>query len=64
MALRSTPLPRDPDKLIEIVLGHENEIEILTATIATLRALIFGARSEKISQLILSRSLLIYMIWR
>lgn len=52
MVLRSTPLPRDPDKLIEIVLNRESEIETLTATIATLRALIFGARSEKIPQLI------------
>jgi len=47
MALRSTPLPRDPDKLIEIVLNRESEIETLTATIATLRTLIFGPRSER-----------------
>ena len=47
MALRPETLPRDPDRLIEMVLAHEGEIETLHATIAKLRTIIFGARSEK-----------------
>ena len=47
MALRPENLPRDPDRLIEMVLAREGEIETLQATIAKLRTIIFGARSEK-----------------
>ena len=47
MAIRPETLPRDPDRLIEIVLACEGEIEALQATIAKLRTIIFGARSEK-----------------
>ena len=47
MALRPETLPRDPDRLIEMVLASEGKIEALEATIAKLRAIIFGARSEK-----------------
>jgi transposase len=47
MALSSETLPRDPDQLIEMVLASEGKIEALQATIAKLRAIIFGARSEK-----------------
>jgi transposase len=47
MALRPENLPRDPDRLIEMVLACEGEIEDLQATIAKLRTIIFGARSEK-----------------
>ena len=47
MALRPENLPRDPDRLIEMVLACEGKIEALQATIAKLRTIIFGARSEK-----------------
>src|SRR5271165_994814 len=47
MALRPETLPRDPDRLIEMVLACEGKIESLQATIVKLRAIIFGARSEK-----------------
>ena len=47
MALRPEHLTRDPDRLIEMVLAREGEIEALRATIAKLRTIIFGARSEK-----------------
>jgi transposase len=47
MALRPETLPRDPDRLIEMVLASEGKIEALQATIAKLRTIIFGARSEK-----------------
>ena len=47
MALRPENLPRDPDRLIEMVLASEGKIEALQATIAKLRTIIFGARSEK-----------------
>jgi transposase len=47
MALRPETLPRDADQLIEIVLVCEGKIEALQATIAKLRTIIFGARSEK-----------------
>jgi transposase len=47
MALRPETLPRDPDQLIEMVLASEGKIETLQATIAKLRTIIFGARSEK-----------------
>ena len=47
MALRPENLPRDPDRLIEMVLAREGKIEALQATIAKLRTIIFGARSEK-----------------
>jgi transposase len=47
MALRPETLSRNPDRLIEMVLACEGNIEALEATIAKLRAIIFGARSEK-----------------
>src|ERR1700683_4002969 len=47
MAIRPENLPRDPDRLIEMVLAGEGKIEALEATIAKLRAIIFGARSKK-----------------
>src|SRR5580700_4787553 len=47
MAIRPENLPRDPDRLIELVLAGEGKVEALQATIAKLRAIIFGARSEK-----------------
>ena len=47
MALRPENLPRDPDRLIEMVLASEGKIEALQATIAKLRTIIFGVRSEK-----------------
>ena len=52
MALRNGNLPRDPDLLIEMVLAGEGKIEALQATIAKLRTIIFGARSEKIAVII------------
>jgi len=47
MAFRPENLPRDPDRLIEIVLAGDGKIEALQATIAKLRTIIFGSRSEK-----------------
>ena len=47
MALRPETLPRDPDRLIEMVLDCEGKIESLQATIVKLKTIIFGARSEK-----------------
>ena len=44
MALRPETLPRDPDRLIEMVLACEGKIESLQATIVKLRTIIFGAR--------------------
>ncbi|OAI31153.1 hypothetical protein A1351_21925 [Methylosinus sp. R-45379] len=51
MALRSTPLPSDPALLTELALALEAENETLKTTIVTLKALIFGARSERLSRL-------------
>ncbi len=47
MAIRPEDLPADPAVLTEMVLAFDGEIENLRATIATLRGLIFGARSER-----------------
>ena len=47
MALRPEDLPRDPAALIEIVLSYAGKIESLEETIATLKTLIFGVRSER-----------------
>jgi hypothetical protein len=52
MVLRPENLPRDPDRLIEMVLAGEGKIEALQATIAKLRTIIFGARSEKSAAII------------
>ena len=51
MALRSTPLPSDPALLTELALALEAENETLRTTIVTLKALIFGARSERFAGL-------------
>lgn len=55
MLLRPETLPRDPDQLIEIVLACDEKIEALQATISTLRTMIFGARSERSSALIVEQ---------
>ena len=47
MALRPENLPRDPDRLIEMVLACEGEIETLKATVITLKTMIFGVKSER-----------------
>jgi transposase len=47
MALRPEDLPRDLDHLIEMVLAFDGEVETLRATVATLKTMIFGARSER-----------------
>ena len=52
MALRPETLPRDADLLIEMVLAREGKIEALEATIAKLKTIIFGARSEKSATII------------
>ena len=49
MALRSNALPTDPALLTEAALALQAENESLRATIVTLKALIFGARSERLS---------------
>ena len=56
MAIRPENLPADPAVLTEMVLAFDGEIENLRATIATLRGLIFGARSER-SAAVLSEQL-------
>ena len=47
MALRPEDLPSDPAALIEMVLAYAGKVESLEETIATLKTLIFGARSER-----------------
>ncbi|MHC2377016.1 IS66 family transposase [Bradyrhizobium liaoningense] len=47
MALRPEDLPSDPAALAEMVLAFEGENDDLRAEIATLKSLIFGARSER-----------------
>ncbi|MCW2276588.1 transposase, partial [Rhodoblastus acidophilus] len=49
MALRPETLPRDPDRLIEMLLASEGKNEALQATIRTLKEMIFGSRSEKLT---------------
>ncbi len=47
MAIRPEDLPSDPAALAEMVLAFDGENEDLRAEIATLKGLIFGARSER-----------------
>ena len=47
MAIRPEDLPKDPAALAEMVLAFDGENEDLRAEIATLKSLIFGARSER-----------------
>ena len=47
MALRPEDLPKDPAALAEMVLAFDGENDDLRAEIATLKGLIFGARSER-----------------
>ena len=47
MAIRPEDLPKDPAALAEMVLAFDGENEDLRAEIATLKGLIFGARSER-----------------
>ena len=49
MALRIETLPSDPALLRELALALDAENESLRTTIATLKGLIFGARSERLS---------------
>ncbi len=51
MALRSTSLPSVPALLTELALALEAENEALRTTTVTLKALIFGARSERFAGL-------------
>ena len=52
MALRPEDLPEDPALLTEMVLAFDGEIENLRATIATLRSMIFGPRSERLTTIV------------
>ena len=47
MAIRPEDLPDDPAALAEMVLAFDGENDDLRAEIATLKSLIFGARSER-----------------
>jgi transposase len=47
MAIRPEDLPKDPAALTEMVLAFDGENDDLRAEIATLKGLIFGARSER-----------------
>jgi transposase len=58
MVLPPEKLPRDPDKLIEIVLDLRGEVEALRAAVATFKTMIFGPRSER-SALIVAEQLLL-----
>jgi hypothetical protein len=49
MALRPETLPQDPALLTEMLLAFDGEIERLRAAVATLKGLIFGARSERLT---------------
>ncbi len=49
-------LPRDRDKLIEIILDLRSEVETLRASVATLKTMVFGPRSER-SALIVAEQL-------
>lgn len=52
MALRPENLPRDPALLAELALALDAENESLRATIANLKGLIFGARSERMAAIL------------
>ena len=47
MVLPPEKLPRNPDQLIEIILDLRSEVETLRTSVTKLKAIIFGARSEK-----------------
>lgn len=49
MALRPEDLPRDPALLIELAFAQDDEIASLRATVTTLKSLIFGPRSERMT---------------
>ncbi len=49
MSLRPENLPRDADALIAMVMAQAVEIEVLRTALKTMKALIFGARSEKMA---------------
>ena len=49
MAIRPEDLPSDPVLLTELVLAFDGEVETLRATVATLKRMIFGARSERLT---------------
>ena len=52
MALRPEDLPRDPALLAELALALDAENESLRASIASLKGLIFGARSERMAAIL------------
>ena len=52
MTLRPEDLPRDPALLAELALALDAENENLRATIASLKGLIFGARSERMAAIL------------
>lgn len=52
MALRPENLPSDPALLTELALALDAENESLRATIASLKGLIFGARSERMAAIL------------
>lgn len=52
MALRPENLPSDPALLTELALALDAENETLRATIASLKGVIFGARSERMSAIL------------
>jgi transposase len=49
MLLRPETLPRDPDLLVAMVVAQALEIEKLQTALKTMKALIFGPRSEKMA---------------
>ena len=49
MAIRPEDLPSDPVLLTELVLAFDGEVDSLRATVATLKRMIFGARSERLT---------------
>ena len=63
MALPPEKLPRDPDKLIEIILDLRSEVETLRTSVTKLKAMIFGARSERSAVIIIIAEQLALGLW-
>lgn|SRR5574340_237218 len=57
MAIRPEDLPKDPAALADMVLAFAGENDGLRAEIATLKSLIFGARSSERSAIICAEQL-------
>jgi len=52
MSIDPQNLPRDPDLLIEMIVDMANELELMEGKLAAFRAMIFGAKSEKLTNIL------------